>query len=566
MKNAALLVLLFYVLTQTNLFSQEKPNVIIEQNSIQTAGSYSGEIKQASPEEQGYSTRNTTILEKINIKCLSTVTEMTGNTAGRIWVAAGFQGAGSSSTPDSIRILYSSDNGSTWVLYASIALGGTDKINLNDMDAELIEGGTNKFLHLVYGLRSGGGTGKWFAAGASIQLTGTFNANLWTFNWPGTDSTKRYYSPKITSDNYVWPTSPWVYVAVSFDSASATGRVNTQKFAQLNSPNSITPNFMYKPGKIYWAFESASQQQLYTDIAFFQRNNIDSLIISYSGAGDSTKVFFSKMSASGGLVSPVNPGQYAGPISGAEPNAYKYGGKLSTNGNNNGSVVFVFRQKLGSADGIKYFTTTNYGDFNSMNESTFMTNASGVTMPDITGIRGSSTHRLVFGFKNPAADSLKYMSLRADGVLVTNSNRINSGMQISGMISPAAGMRNVNNDSCFAVFAGSGENYVHGGAGCSGTITSIGSNETIQKYELLQNYPNPFNPVTRISFTLPASGIVTLKIYDVTGKEVSVLINETKNAGKYSIDFNADALSSGVYFYKLEAGNAALTKKMILLR
>jgi len=83
---------------------------------------------------------------------------------------------------------------------------------------------------------------------------------------------------------------------------------------------------------------------------------------------------------------------------------------------------------------------------------------------------------------------------------------------------------------------------------------------------LYQNYPNPFNPVTIISFSLPEYSFVTLKLFNVLGKEVSTILNEYRNAGIHKIIFNADNLSSGVYLYKLIAGKHIIIKKMILLR
>jgi hypothetical protein len=86
-------------------------------------------------------------------------------------------------------------------------------------------------------------------------------------------------------------------------------------------------------------------------------------------------------------------------------------------------------------------------------------------------------------------------------------------------------------------------------------------------FALKQNYPNPFNPSTKIEFNLPVNGNVLLKIYDVSGKEVATLINnEFRNAGNYSVDFNAKSLASGVYFYKIEAGSFSGIKKMMLLK
>jgi hypothetical protein len=85
-------------------------------------------------------------------------------------------------------------------------------------------------------------------------------------------------------------------------------------------------------------------------------------------------------------------------------------------------------------------------------------------------------------------------------------------------------------------------------------------------YNLGQNYPNPFNPTTTIVYQLPESNNVTMKVYDVLGNEVSVIVDKYQPAGKYEIKFNASSLTSGVYYYQLKAGEYLNTKKMILLK
>jgi subtilisin-like proprotein convertase family protein len=92
------------------------------------------------------------------------------------------------------------------------------------------------------------------------------------------------------------------------------------------------------------------------------------------------------------------------------------------------------------------------------------------------------------------------------------------------------------------------------------------SNEIPRRFELKQNYPNPFNPATIINFQIPTEGFVKLSVYDITGREVKTLINENMHAGVYNIDFNGSDLSSGVYFYKLEANGFSDVKKMMLVK
>ena len=86
------------------------------------------------------------------------------------------------------------------------------------------------------------------------------------------------------------------------------------------------------------------------------------------------------------------------------------------------------------------------------------------------------------------------------------------------------------------------------------------------EYSLSQNYPNPFNPSTIIKFDMKEAGLISLKIYDILGREVSTLLNEVKPAGSYNINFNAADHTSGIYFYKIQAGNFIQIRKMVLIK
>lgn len=102
----------------------------------------------------------------------------------------------------------------------------------------------------------------------------------------------------------------------------------------------------------------------------------------------------------------------------------------------------------------------------------------------------------------------------------------------------------------------------------SGTITAveqIGDAYPVA-YHLSQNYPNPFNPSTSIDFAIPSRSQVILKVYNLLGQEVASLVDELKDAGSYRVRFDAEALSAGVYFYRLSADRFSITRKMILLK
>lgn len=120
-----------------------------------------------------------------------------------------------------------------------------------------------------------------------------------------------------------------------------------------------------------------------------------------------------------------------------------------------------------------------------------------------------------------------------------------------------------------------GENWAassgHGTPGKANTDVSVSneddlSNELPSSIELKQNYPNPFNPVTTIGYSLDKLGKVSIKVYDITGRLVSVLVDENKSAGQFNVTWDATAYSSGVYFYKLEALGVTVSKSLTLIK
>ncbi|MDR3610592.1 MAG: T9SS type A sorting domain-containing protein, partial [Ignavibacteriaceae bacterium] len=99
------------------------------------------------------------------------------------------------------------------------------------------------------------------------------------------------------------------------------------------------------------------------------------------------------------------------------------------------------------------------------------------------------------------------------------------------------------------------------------SVTGVKENTIVPlNFNLSQNYPNPFNPSTVINYSIPRAGLVSLKIYDILGREIRTLLNENKTPGNYSVNFNAHGLSSGVYFYRLTMGTYSDVKKLMLLK
>ena len=99
------------------------------------------------------------------------------------------------------------------------------------------------------------------------------------------------------------------------------------------------------------------------------------------------------------------------------------------------------------------------------------------------------------------------------------------------------------------------------------SVTGVNdAKQTVKSYQLAQNYPNPFNPTTQIQYSIMKPGMVSLKIYDILGRQVATLVNQFQASGKYTVNFNAANLASGVYFYEIQSGSFQSVKKMMLLK
>ncbi|MEO6694131.1 MAG: T9SS type A sorting domain-containing protein [Ignavibacteria bacterium] len=126
-----------------------------------------------------------------------------------------------------------------------------------------------------------------------------------------------------------------------------------------------------------------------------------------------------------------------------------------------------------------------------------------------------------------------------------------------------------NDESVLSDFASTTAWDISGGEGSmeGDNLTTTSHGSVIPKvYSLKQNYPNPFNPSTNIQYDLPIDNFVSIKVYDLIGREVMSLVNEMKEAGSYIVSFNGSNLSSGIYYYKIKAGNFEQVRKMLLIK
>ena len=139
----------------------------------------------------------------------------------------------------------------------------------------------------------------------------------------------------------------------------------------------------------------------------------------------------------------------------------------------------------------------------------------------------------------------------------TTWTKFDSGSVSENIISLAANQSNL--------YAGSSMGVIYRSVSGITDVQQINHNLP-ELFSLYQNYPNPFNPATRIRYEIPKASFVSLKIYDLLGREVATLVNEEKQSGSYEVEFDGSNLSSGIYFYRMQAGSYINTKKFVLLK
>jgi hypothetical protein len=220
---------------------------------------------------------------------------------------------------------------------------------------------------------------------------------------------------------------------------------------------------------------------------------------------------------------------------------------------NNDNIAYAVVNGLGPA-GQKLFKTTNRG-VNWVNISGDIPN---IPLSDVV------TH--------PSSQNNLYLGSQVGGYRSTNGgtnwHRWNNGIPEATVITEMTYIDSISNNGKFYILAAtygrgmivreiSGDDPI-GIEPISGTLPD--------RFSLDQNYPNPFNPVTNIKFAVPKAGNVKLVVFDITGREVTELVNWELDAGRYNYDFNASHLSSGVYFYRIQAEGFTDVKKMILVK
>jgi hypothetical protein len=488
------------------------------------------------------------------------VSTSTEKTTGRIWLVTAEYNAGGS---DSVLFFSSIDNGVHWTLTGKFGYGVTGvHFTGNSFQSEALYDGTSGWIYTVGSLIYSGYT---YSFVARIKADGT---NLYYSYLYASGATLKQYWPRLTSDNLTYTTGTYVCIVNTQDTIlGANNHTLSTKLTLITSPYVATPsltpqNHNGNYGYYWYASAVSDSTALYSDIAYCDSAGANKLIVVsnfYNLSGGTINNVFIASTLNYGSTLPT-VGYY---ITEANKNLYP---SIAFTGGNLGTGIIVYTRFYGSGDWDSYYQkTTNFG--NTWSNGYVESSSDTTVFADAKAIKGGNGNiKIATTNKSGSTYAKVYGTSFWNGTFGTNTlvAPLNMASQSYGIA--RAGYR-LTTDSCLTVWCGYSGSQAYVTSGCTGTITGTGNPlNTPVTFKLEQNYPNPFNPTTRISFAIPKTGLVTLRVYDITGKEVATLVNEVKTQGNYSIDFNAANLSSGVYFYKINSEGFSDIKRMILVK
>jgi hypothetical protein len=486
------------------------------------------------------------------------IANSTDRVTGRLYVVSLKYNFGSGS--DTMKIFTSSNNGTSWVLMSWLAYGGVVNFRNDELDIEAMNNGTTSYIYITLAYTFGGNEFtsiyRFNSSGGEFFGSGLYNTG------PG----NKFIYPRITSDNSKYTTASYLYQILTQDTLLAGSLHGKRtKFSLIMNPFAVTPVITYRnftaPNSYWWNVGSvADSTLLYNDIAFSDSAGFDRIVTASNFYKLGLNNVYMAYSSNYGVTAPTWYPQIV------ETNV-NWKPRLAATGLDAAGTPFMiltYVRQFNATDWDPAMQkTTNNGvtwTFAYVDGSTDTTAYS-----DVVAIpRVPNTFRFGYSTNTLNTNGKAFVRTFNNGVLSARF-QLNTAPISNGFAPIRAGYRYSATDSCFSSVNGFNQQGVFAYAGCSGTLTGIGNSETPVSFKLSQNYPNPFNPTTKISYALPKSGLVTLKVYDILGKEVAMLVNEVKNAGNYSVDFSASNFTSGVYFYKLESNGFSDIKKMMLI-
>src|SRR4030095_3083973 len=446
---------------------------------------------------------------------------------------------------DTLKLFYSTNNGSSWVYYSKSALNYNYDYRKDEIDIELVFDGTDVWMYIVAGLDdlANGGTKCEFLRYNTTTVSGVWISIL---SFPGGSSATRCYNPRITSDNTNFTSNTYVMVLCSQDSTGGSTHYVKQKYGLLTSPfaGSVSFNFAQPNGTngFCWMANNGTNTNTYLfgDIAYYKDDG-------GTGGGRIMTVYANYGNGFNNIYIAYLNGYstFGNSMIISEPNINK-NVKIAFNGgtnNRNGMITYVRQYNSSDWDIFGLRTTSGGNTIAGWTRDTIDFSSDRARTCDLVALRNASNQfKIIYAQDNPSAPAGFYRSY--------NGSSWSTKFQFTNLVvdttyaKPRAGYLLGGGDDGFGVWSSIGGYNGFFSKQIQSTTGIIGNNEIPSGFSLSQNYPNPFNPLTNIKFAIPVAGVVTLKIYDIAGKEVASLVNRNMNAGVYTLDFEASNLSS----------------------
>lgn len=477
--------------------------------------------------------------------------------------------SGFTSPDDTIRIFRSTNNGLSFFPIYSVPI--PDARN-NTLDIEVISKGDSSYIFAAFDFIYGGNNCSYL-----FRIREDGNRFVGYPKNSG-NGTIQYKGAKITSDNANFTDFTYIYFSYEMDSlVSGQIRVNSKLEVMKSVYNfffTISDCYQGSSGQYGYNIGGAAPAGYIfeTDIAYVNTtSNINQLytvtvVRGVPGAfSDGTGLYFTR-SSDYGVTQPTL-------FAVTNDIKLKKSPRIASSGYRDNSLTVVTNRLFSNGDWDPYNFLTNDITVSAPTfNNAFVTTSTDTTFTVSVAARYRSNNSYIFGYSDyktlgPTRYANVFINTLKNGVYNTPT-QVNNVLSDSYYGFPGVSFRNVNNDSCFAIWSGTdvtGGTYVTGG--CSGPFIGINNHNTITNgYSLEQNFPNPFNPSTSISFFLQKNGFVNLKVYDILGNEIETLLSENKPAGSYTVSFDGSKLANGIYFYKINIGDFTDTKRMVLVK
>lgn len=486
-------------------------------------------------------------------------------------IYAGIGVYGSPTVCDTLKIYRSTNNGISFTLVGSVAEGDL-KIDYNGVDVEAVSKGDSSYAFVQMNYTIGGNKSSAIVRvrqdGLQFNVYGMFG-----------DAQRKFTNGRITSDNSVFTSTPYIYFSLTLDSnVGGTRRLKTKLYKMQNIfTNTAALSAGYQDAVngqygYYVAGAAPDTATMESDIAYVDTEGDQDHLYTVTVVrgipglfGNGSSLHFTRSIDLGATVPTL--------FNTTDPGFYKESPRIASTGFLNNSAMVIVKRLYGGGDWDPYsFYTSNITSGTPTFTGAYVDELTDTTMGVSVAGKPRSNGRYLFAYNNKLNgpnDSRVFSRPFLSGVMGSSVQVNPANLPGTSRFGYAdASFRNVNNDSCLVIWAGTVglSSYVSGGC-TGGSFTGIGNSNTMaNEFHLSQNYPNPFNPSTIINYSLPVQSSVSIKVFDVLGKEVTELVNETQSAGTHSVEFNGINFSSGVYYYRLETNDFADTKKMLIVK